>query len=75
MIDTIKEFPSATQAVRNATMIGAYDPVTGIKAIGNAKITSEALDPRTVQFVESKLGVMFEEVTKMCTTSRTGTCV
>ncbi|MCU1737110.1 MULTISPECIES: hypothetical protein [unclassified Pseudomonas] len=56
-------------------MIGAYDPETGSIAIGasNGKISAETLDPRTVGFIESKLGVKIGEFTSICA-NRVGAC-
>ncbi|MHA6572568.1 two-partner secretion domain-containing protein [Pseudomonas yamanorum] len=75
LLDAIFAFPSNTQASKVATMIGAYDPVTGKIAVGSStgKVTAESLDPRTVSYVESKLGVKIGELTSFCRNSA-GAC-
>ncbi|WP_177127293.1 two-partner secretion domain-containing protein, partial [Pseudomonas gingeri] len=71
----ISSIPSKTQASKIATMIGAYDPETGAIAVGasNGKVTAEMLDPRTVNFIEGKLGVKVGEVTGLCA-NKAGAC-
>ncbi|MHC8298530.1 two-partner secretion domain-containing protein [Pseudomonas sp. ZS1P83] len=68
LLDAINAFPSNTQASKVATMIGAYDPVSGKVAVGssNGKITAETLDVRTVNYIESQLGVKIGELTSLC---------
>ncbi|EJM20994.1 putative hemagglutinin (DUF637), partial [Pseudomonas sp. GM18] len=68
LLDAINAFPSNTQASKVATMIGAYDPVSGKIAVGssNGKITAETLDVRTVNYIENQLGVKIGELTSLC---------
>ncbi len=75
LLDKIKNFPSKTQANKTATMVGAYDPVTGKTAVGssNASITADALDPKTVAYIEKQLGVKIGEFTSFCK-NKAGAC-
>ncbi|MEQ4675871.1 DUF637 domain-containing protein [Providencia vermicola] len=68
LIEEINRFPSKTQATNTATMIGAYDPVTGKIAIGysDGKISAEMLSKDTVIYVKKQLGVEIGEYTKFC---------
>ncbi|MFJ3005925.1 hypothetical protein [Pseudomonas fluorescens] len=68
LLDAINAIPSNTQASKIATMISAYDPVTGKIAVGssNGKISADQLDFRTVDYLESKLGVKIGEITTLC---------
>ncbi|MEX5593955.1 DUF637 domain-containing protein, partial [Pseudomonas orientalis] len=68
LLDAIYAFPSNTQASKVATMIGAYDSTTGKIAVGSSsgKITADSLDPQTVNYVESQLGVKIGELTSFC---------
>ncbi|SCZ70952.1 VENN motif pre-toxin domain-containing protein, partial [Photorhabdus luminescens] len=68
LLDVIKGYKSSTQAGKHATMVAAYDPVTGKVAIGGSsgKVTAEMLDPKTVEFVEKRLGVKIGESTTFC---------
>ncbi|ELY6346997.1 hypothetical protein SNQ56_003988 [Cronobacter muytjensii] len=56
-------------------MVGAYDPVTGKTAIGssNANVSAELLDPKTVKYIEDKLGVSVGEFTSFCK-NKAGAC-
>lgn len=75
LLDEINSFTSKSQANKNATMVGAYDPVTGKIAIGNsnANITAEALHPETVKYIEQQLGVKIGEFTSSCK-NKAGAC-
>ena len=75
LLDEINSFTSKSQANKNATMVGAYDPVTGKIAIGNsnANITAEALHPKTVKYIEQQLGVKIGEFTSFCK-NKAGAC-
>ncbi|OCG45186.1 hypothetical protein A9G35_06815 [Gilliamella sp. Choc5-1] len=75
LINEINKFGSKNQAAKNATMVGAYDPVTGQIAIGssNANITAGALHPRTVEYIETQLGVKIGEFTSFCK-NKAGAC-
>lgn len=70
LLNEIDAFPSINQATKTSTMIGAYDPVTGKIAVGKSgPIKAENLDPKTVFFLESKLGVKIGELTGFCKNS------
>ncbi|WP_050568187.1 hemagglutinin repeat-containing protein [Cronobacter muytjensii] len=75
LVGEINKFTSKTQASKNATMVGAYDPVTGKTAIGssNANVSAELLDPKTVKYIEDKLGVSVGEFTSFCK-NKAGAC-
>ena len=75
LLDEINSFTSKSQANKNATMVGAYDPMTGKIAIGNsnANITAEALHPETVKYIEQQLGVKIGEFTSFCK-NKAGAC-
>ncbi|EOC1317874.1 hemagglutinin repeat-containing protein [Cronobacter turicensis] len=75
LVSEINKFTSKTQASKNATMVGAYDPVTGKTAIGssNANVSAELLDPKTVKYIEDKLGVSVGEFTSFCK-NKAGAC-
>jgi filamentous hemagglutinin len=75
LIDEIGQFSSRTQASKTATMVGAYDPATGMTAVGKstANISAETLDPRTVSYIESKLNVKIGEFTSFCS-NKAGAC-
>lgn len=75
MINEINNFSSKSKASDIAVMIGAYDPATGKIAVGrsNAKITADALDERTVNYIESKLNVKIGEFTSFCK-NKVGAC-
>ncbi|WP_305144376.1 VENN motif pre-toxin domain-containing protein, partial [Photorhabdus luminescens] len=75
LLNEINKFKSKNQAGKYATMVAAYDPVTGKTAVGrsNGKITAEALHPKTVEYVEKQLGVKIGEFTSFCKNSA-GAC-
>ncbi|MEQ5304392.1 hemagglutinin repeat-containing protein [Providencia rettgeri] len=75
LVAEINRLPSKTQAANTATMIGAYDPVTGKIAIGysDGKISAEMLNKDTVIYVEKKLGVKIAEYTTFCK-NKVGAC-
>ena len=75
LLKDILAYPSANQASKNAAMIGAYDPATGLYAIGNSTrgIKAENLHQNTVKYIESKLGVKIGEFTKLCG-NKVGAC-
>jgi filamentous hemagglutinin len=75
LLNEINSFTSKSQANKNATMVGAYDPVTGKTAIGNsnANITAETLHPKTVEYIEKQLGVKIGEFTSFCK-NKAGAC-
>jgi len=75
LLNAIYAFPSNTQASKVATMISAYDPVSGKIAVGssNGRITADSLDVRTVNYVEGQLGVKIGELTDLCRNSA-GAC-
>lgn len=75
LLDEIGKFNSKNQAGKYATMVSAYDPVTGKIAVGksNGKITAEELHPKTVEYVEKQLGVKIGEFTSFCKNSA-GAC-
>lgn len=68
LLEEASSFPSRQSASEVATMIGAYDPVSGAYAVGRSSptITAEMLDPRTVAFVEGRLGVPIGSKTTLC---------
>ncbi|WP_317987496.1 VENN motif pre-toxin domain-containing protein, partial [Photorhabdus antumapuensis] len=75
LLNEINGFTSKSQASKNATMVGAYDPVTGKIATSssNAKITAEALHPDTVKYIEKQLNVKIGEFTSFCK-NKAGAC-
>ncbi|WP_318837247.1 MULTISPECIES: DUF637 domain-containing protein [unclassified Providencia] len=75
LIAEINRIPSKTQAANTATMIGAYDSVTGKIAIGysDGKISAEMLNKNTVIYVEKQLGVKIGEYTTFCK-NKVGAC-
>lgn len=75
LIDEINKIPSKSQASKQATMVGAYDPVTGKTAIGasNGAVVAEMLHPTTVRYLEDKLGVKIGEFTDFCK-NKAGAC-
>ncbi|WP_218188946.1 hypothetical protein, partial [Pseudomonas sp. PH1b] len=75
LLDEINKFPSKSKAGEYATMIGAYDPLTGKTAIGgsNTKISSDMLHVDTVKYIEDKLGVKIGEFTSFCK-NKVGAC-
>ncbi|MBX9408494.1 DUF637 domain-containing protein [Pseudomonas baetica] len=68
LLDAINAIPSNTQASKVATMISAYDPVSGKTAVGssNGNISADMLDARTVKYIETQLGVKVGEITSLC---------
>jgi len=68
LLDAINAIPSNTQASKVATMISAYDPVSGKIAVGssNGNIRADMLDVRTVNYIETQLGVKVGEITNLC---------
>jgi filamentous hemagglutinin len=75
LLDEINKLSSKTQATKQATMVGAYDPVTGKTAIGssNGAIAADMLHPNTVKYIEDKLGVKIGEFTDFCK-NKAGAC-
>ncbi|SED14743.1 hypothetical protein SAMN05216178_6433 [Pseudomonas saponiphila] len=75
LLDEINKFPSKSKAGEYATMIGAYDPLTGKTAIGgsNMKISADMLHVDTVKYIEDKLGVKTGEFTSFCK-NKVGAC-
>lgn len=75
LLDEINKIPSKSKASEQATMIGAYDPVTGKVAVGgsNANISADMLHVDTVKYIESKLGVKIGEFTSFCK-NKVGAC-
>uniref|UniRef100_UPI0036D27678 VENN motif pre-toxin domain-containing protein n=1 Tax=Pantoea sp. sgz302252 TaxID=3341827 RepID=UPI0036D27678 len=75
LLNEINSFSSKSQANKSATMVGAYDPVTGKVAIGssNAQINAESLHPVTVKYIEKQLGVKIGEFTSFCK-NKAGAC-
>lgn len=68
LMSEINSFSSVNQASKVAAMIGAYDPKTGLTAVGksNRAITAADLYPTTVNFIENSLGVKIGDITKLC---------
>ncbi len=75
LIENINGFTSKNQATKTATMVAAYDPMTGRTAVGsnNANVNSESLHPVTVKYIEDKLGVKIGEFTSFCK-NKAGAC-
>ena len=67
LLDEIKAFPSANKASKVSTMIGAYDPITGLTSVGRAgAITADSLHPTTVAYLKNKLGADIGSKTNLC---------
>jgi hypothetical protein len=75
LVNEINAFSSKTKAGKTATMVGAYDPVTGKTAVGssNGKITASDLHPKTVAYIENQLNVKIGEFTSLCD-NKAGAC-
>ncbi|MGG7595725.1 hemagglutinin repeat-containing protein [Pseudomonas sp. WC1] len=75
LLTAINSIPSKTQATKSATMVGAFDPLTGKVAVGssNASITADSLHPATVAYIETQLGVKVGEFTDFCK-NKVGAC-
>ncbi|WP_177326785.1 hypothetical protein [Pseudomonas sp. CF161] len=75
LFDEITKFQSKTQVGKVATMVGAYDPVTGMTAVGTSSgsINVDALHPATVKYIGSQLGVEIGQFTALCK-NKVGAC-